>query len=176
MDAFAVAIASGIALKRVSGRQTFRLAWHFGLFQALMPLIGWSLGTAMYELVKNFDHWVAFSLLAIIGGKMIYEALGGDKDTDKIKDPTRGAALVMLSVGTSIDAFAVGLSFSLLGISIWLPILIIGVVALVFTAVGLHIGGYAGEKIPIGKYAELLGGAVLISIGVKILFEHGVFG
>ncbi|QJB55936.1 manganese efflux pump MntP family protein [Pseudodesulfovibrio sp. zrk46] len=171
MDAFAVAIATGVALKTVSPRQTFRLAWHFGLFQALMPIIGWYLGSTVRAYIEAYDHWIAFVLLGYIGFNMIKEAF---EDDDEAKgDPTKGMTLVVLSVATSIDALAVGLSLSMLGLSVWWPALIIGIVAVLFTAVGLHIGKTAGQAKSISKYAELLGGVVLFIIGVKILWEHG---
>ncbi|SIN74992.1 manganese efflux pump MntP [Halodesulfovibrio marinisediminis] len=172
MDAFAVAIATGVALKRVSSRQTFRLAWHFGLFQALMPIIGWYLGSTVRSSIEAYDHWIAFGLLGYIGFKMIRESF--DKDEESQGDPTRGMTLVVLSVATSIDALAVGFSLSMLGLSIWWPALVIGVVALLFTAVGLHLGKSVSEAKGIGSYAELVGGIVLIGIGIKILWEHGV--
>lgn len=172
MDAFAVAIATGVALKSVSPRQTFRLAWHFGLFQALMPIVGWYLGGTVRSYIEAYDHWIAFGLLGYIGYKMIKEAF--DEEDTSQGDPTKGMTLVMLSIATSIDALAVGLSLSMLGISVWWPSLIIGIVALAFTALGLHIGKTAAQAKSLSKYAELLGGTVLICIGLKILVEHGV--
>jgi len=171
MDAFAVAIATGVALKSVSSRQTFRLAWHFGLFQALMPILGWLMGSTVSSYIEAYDHWIAFCLLGYIGYKMIKEAF--DEESESQGDPTKGMSLVVLSVATSIDALAVGLSLSMLGISVWWPSLIIGIVALVFTIFGLHIGKTAAKAKSLSKYAELLGGSVLICIGLKILWEHG---
>ena len=174
MDAFAVATTTGIQLPRVTLRHNFRLAWHFGFFQALNTVIGWTGGLAVRSLIDAFDHWVAFSLLLIIGGKMIHEAFWG-KENCEDRDPTRGFRLILLSVATSIDALAVGLSLSLLHISIWVPALVIGLVALIFTTVGLHLGHAVGCRLPLGKTSDLLGGIVLIAIGIHILFEHGVF-
>ena len=171
MDAFAVAIASGVALRRVTARQTFRLAWHFGLFQAFMPVIGWFMGVKIRPYIAAFDHWLAFGLLAYLGGKMIHEAFADAEDKAQT-DPTRGASLVMLSVATSIDALAVGLSLSLLGLDVWLPALVIGLTAFAFTAAGLHIGRLASQGRRLSLYAEVLGGTVLIGIGIKILIEH----
>lgn len=171
MDAFAVAIATGITLKKVSPRQTFRLAWHFGLFQALMPILGWYLGSTVRDYIEAYDHWIAFGLLGYIGFKMIQEAF--EEDDESKGDPTKGMSLVVLSIATSIDALAVGLSLSMLGISVWYPAFIIGIVALAFTTVGLHFGKVVTKAASISKYAELLGGSVLIGIGIKILWEHG---
>ena len=175
MDAFAVAIASGISLKRVSARQTFRLAWHFGVFQALMPIIGWAVGSTVYQFIEKIDHWIAFLLLAIIGLRMIIGAIKSDGEKSRRNDPTRGGTMVMLAIATSIDALAVGLSLSMLQVSIWQPALIIGIVALIFTAIGIHIGQIVGTNFRLDKYAEIIGGIVLIGIGVRILVEHEVF-
>ena len=116
MDAFAVAIGAGLQLCNVTKRQTFRLAWHFGLFQAFMPILGWLAGLTLVDYIAPVDHWIAFGLLAFIGGKMIYEALKHDDEEADRCDPTKGWRLVMLSVATSIDALAVGLSMALLGV------------------------------------------------------------
>ena len=175
MDAFAVAIAVGIALKRANLRQTFRLAWHFGLFQALMPVMGWLGGSAVSGLVQAYDHWIAFALLAVIGGNMIREALK-EEDKREEKDATRGWSLVVLSVATSIDALAVGFSMSLLKTPIILPAVIIGLVAAGFTAVGLHLGRLLVSGKRLSLYAEIVGGLVLWAIAINILHEHGVFG
>ncbi|NDV18471.1 manganese efflux pump [Pseudodesulfovibrio sp. JC047] len=174
MDAFAVAIATGVSLKCVSPRQSFRLAWHFGLFQGLMPILGWFLGRTVSGYIEAYDHWIAFGLLSYIGYKMIREAF--EDETESRNDPTKGWSLVVLSIATSIDALAVGLSLSMLGISVWWPSLIIGIVALLFTLMGLQLGKTAAKARCIGKYAELVGGTVLIGIGLKILWEHGAFG
>jgi putative Mn2+ efflux pump MntP len=170
MDAFAVSIAVGLSLKEVSLRQTFRLAYHFGLFQALMPILGWLAGRSIERWIGPVDHWIAFGLLTAIGGKMIYEAFKGDADDVAKKDPTKGASLVVLSVATSIDALAVGLSLALLGVEIWYPALVIGFVAFAFTAVGLHLGKRFGALL--GRRMEIVGGVILIAIGVRILVEH----
>jgi len=169
MDAFAVAIGAGLQLKEVTPRQTFRLAWHFGLFQAFMPVIGWLAGLSVAEWIAPVDHWIAFGLLALIGGKMIYDALKGDEDAERA-DPTKGWMLVTLSIATSIDALAVGLSLALLGVSIWWPALVIGVVAGAFTTVGLQLGKRFGALL--GRRMEIVGGVILIAIGIKILVEH----
>jgi putative Mn2+ efflux pump MntP len=174
MDAFTVAVASGVTLKKVDIRQTFRLSWHFGLFQAVMPIIGWSIGSGLFHLIEKVDHWIAFSLLTIIGARMIFEALKSEAEKIKVNDPTKGGTMIMLSFATSIDALAVGLSMSMLQIAIWHPALIIGIVALIFTAIGIQLGRIVGANFKVDKYAEIIGGLVLIGIGLRILWEHGV--
>jgi putative Mn2+ efflux pump MntP len=174
MDAFAVSIVAGVNLREVSGRQTLRLSGHFGLFQALMPIIGWAAGLTVQNLIEAYDHWIAFALLALIGSRMIVGALRREDGLVENADPTRGWSLVMLSLATSIDALAVGLSLAMLGVAVWLPALVIGLVASAFTAGGLHLGGYVGRRLRLALYAELLGGAVLLFIGGSILHEHGV--
>ena len=175
MDAFAVSIASGVSLKRVSLRQTFRMSFHFGFFQALMPVIGWSGGLTVRSLIEQYDHWIAFLLLALVGGHMIRESFHSEQNKKEKNDPTRGVTLIILSVATSIDALAVGLSLSILNISIWVPAQVIGKVAAISTGVGLHIGKKVGTASHVGQYAELVGGTVLLLIGIRILYEHGVF-
>jgi putative Mn2+ efflux pump MntP len=170
MDAFAVAIASGAALKVVTRRQTFRLAWHFGLFQAVMPIIGWFGGFLVRDYFLRFGHWIAFCLLLYIGGHMLWEGLHHDEG-DACQDPTSGSRLIMLSVATSIDALAVGFTLAMLGMSIWFPAAIIGIVALLFTTVGMHLGRFLGCRTRLGQYAEVLGGLVLMGIGGKILWQ-----
>jgi putative Mn2+ efflux pump MntP len=169
MDAFAVALGTGAVLSRLTGRHLFRLGFHFGLFQALMPVIGWLAGLTIMQWVEAWDHWIAFSLLAIIGGRMIYEAFSDEEKTDD-RDPTKGLSLVLLSIATSIDALAVGFSLSVIGVSIWMPALVIGLVAAVLTIAGMLLGGRIGDRW--GSRVEILGGLVLIAIGAKILIEH----
>ena len=169
MDAFAVALGTGAVLSRLTGRHLFRLGFHFGLFQALMPVIGWLAGLTIMQWVEAWDHWIAFSLLAIIGGRMIYEAFSDEEKTDDC-DPTKGLSLVLLSIATSIDALAVGFSLSVIGVSIWMPALVIGLVAGILTIVGMLLGGRIGDRW--GSRVEIFGGLVLIAIGIKILIEH----
>ena len=172
MDAFAVAIATGVRLKRVSLRQFFRLSFHFGLFQSMMPVIGWAAGLTVRESLERYDHWIAFGLLTFVGVNMIREAFKMEEDAREKHDPTRGLTLVMLSVATSIDALAVGLTISMLQVAIWLPALIIGLVAGAFTVVGLHLGKSVGAAERLSPVAEVLGGVVLLAIGLKVLIEH----
>jgi putative Mn2+ efflux pump MntP len=170
MDAFAVAIGAGLQLCQVTNRQKFRLAWHFGLFQAFMPVLGWLAGLTLVEYIEPVDHWIAFGLLAVIGGKMIYEALKHQEQEVDRCDPTKGWSLVLLSIATSIDALAVGLSLAVLGVDIWFPAIVIGIVAGVLTIVGLELGTRFGALL--GRRMEVVGGLILIGIGVKILVEH----
>jgi len=176
MDAFAVAIAAGVMLKKISFRQNFRLAWHFGLFQAIMPVIGWSAGLSIRGWIESYDHWAAFGLLAFVAQGMLRAAFKKETGEDEHKDPTRGLTMVMLSVATSIDALAVGLSLSMISISIWTPALIIGLVAGAFTTAGMHLGKKIGRTPRMSRYAEALGGVVLLLIGFNILREHGAMG
>ena len=174
MDAFAVALGAGLTLERLTGRHLFRLSFHFGLFQALMPVVGWLAGLSVQQWIANYDHWLAFGLLAFIGGKMIWEAFKEEKALEDPKDPTRGLTLVLLSVATSIDALAVGLTMGMLGTDIWLPALIIGLVAGAFTMAGMLLGRRIGALW--GPRVEVLGGLVLCGIGLKILLEHTLGG
>ncbi|NLF70282.1 MAG: manganese efflux pump [Candidatus Anammoximicrobium sp.] len=166
MDAFAVSLASGLKLARITPRHVFRLAFHFGLFQSLMPVIGWCIGTRIAGLAARFDHWIAFGLLSLIGGKMLCEATG-EEDAEIRADPTRGMTLVALSLATSIDALAVGVSLALVQQSIWIPSLTTGVVTAGLTAVGIRFGNRLGRRW--GRWAEVSGGGVLVLIGVRIL-------
>ncbi len=166
MDAFSVAIASGISLGKVSSRQLFRLSFHFGLFQFGMPLVGWILGSLVAERIGVISNWFAFGLLVLVGAKMLWESLHVDEGSVR-GDPTRGASLVMLSLATSVDALAVGLSLALLRVPILFPSLIIGLVAATMTGVGIQIGKYAGHLL--GNRMEVLGGVVLILTAFKVL-------
>ncbi len=169
MDAFAAAIAAGATLGTPSARAVFRLAFHFGLFQFFMPLLGYAAGAAAVSLVEAVDHWIAFGLLAVVGANMIREALTHDEGRER-PDPSRGWVLVSLSVATSIDAFAVGLTLPVMGLNLWSSVITIGLVAAVMTLVGLRLGRFAGGRM--GQTAELLGGAVLLAIGIRIVCTH----
>lgn len=174
MDAFAVALGVGVSVTPLTRRHFFRLGFHFGLFQALMPIIGWLAGRSIQTYIVDYDHWIAFGLLALVGGHMIYEAFHPEKEERQPGDPTRGYSLVFLSIATSIDALAVGLSLGMLEVTVWFPALIIGLVAGVFTVAGMLIGRKVGDHW--GARVEILGGIVLIAIGLKIVFEHTIGG
>ena len=169
MDAFAVSIASSVLLVNVTPRQAFRLSFHFGLFQFMMPVIGWLAGSTFARWVMAFDHWIAFGLLLLIGGRMIHEALTRREEETR-RDPSRWPDLVILSVATSIDALAVGVSFAMLDVTIWVPCVVIGLVAAAMSLVGLRIGSRLGTRF--GRRMEILGGVVLIGIGARILLQH----
>lgn len=166
MDCLAVSIAAGLANPHFTPRPILRLAFHFGLFQFMMPIIGWLLARGFHAHVSAFDHWLAFAILAFIGGKMIWEASESRPTTDRA-DPSRGWRMVTLSLATSIDALALGLSLALLRVSVWTPSLVIGLTAGLMTVVGLHFGGRLGRHF--GRYADALGGLVLLAVGLKVL-------
>jgi len=170
MDAFAVAIGVAVSLGGASRRQILRLAWHFGLFQTLMPIIGWAAGTSAHPLIESWDHWLAFALLAFVGGRMLIEALRNGGAGPTAADPTRGWSLVGLSVATSIDALAVGLSFAALGVEVWAPALVIGVTAALMTVLGTVGGRHLGLRF--GNRMSAVGGIVLIAIGCWMVVEH----
>lgn len=166
MDAFATAAVVAAGLRQLTYRHMFRLAWHFGFFQAGMPVIGWWGGTALSSFMTLFAHFIATGLLVGIGLRMIWESCSSEK-THKDYDPTRGWSLVGLSLATSIDALATGISLGLIGVSIWMPAAFIGLVTIVLTCIGVRIGRGAGHLL--GPWSERIGGAVLIVIGVRIL-------
>jgi manganese efflux pump family protein len=170
MDAFAVAIVTGLTVSPLTRRHVFRLAFHFGLFQALMPALGWAAGKAVHTYIETFDHWIAFGLLAFVGGKMAWGALKHEDEKAAPGDPTSGWQLVLLSIATSIDALAVGLSLAMVGSGILVPAAVIGVVAAAMTAIGMALGRRIGALW--GPRVEILGGLILIGIGVKIVAEH----
>ena len=169
MDAFAVAIVVGLAVDKLTRRRVFRLAFHFGLFQFMMPVFGWLGGRAVAHYMGGYDHWLAFGLLAVIGGKMLWDARSAE-GAEFRGDPTRAWTLVMLSIATSIDALAVGLSMALIGVSIWLPSVVIGIVAAAMTVTGMCFGSRLRRKG--GRWAQVAGGLVLIGIGVRIVISH----
>jgi putative Mn2+ efflux pump MntP len=169
MDAFAVSVASGVSIKKMGLRQTLTIAASFAIFQALMPVIGWSAGLSFRTYIGGYAHWIAFGLLAGIGVKMIYEAFRLEED-EAIETTMPFSRLLLLSIATSIDALAVGLSFSVLNVTILAPALIIGFVTGGISHAGIIIGRKVGHLFE-GKI-EIIGGVILILIGLKILLEH----
>jgi manganese efflux pump family protein len=175
MDAFAVSMTYGISFRHRDHRGAFKLSSAFGAFQAGMPVVGWLCGTGLQRVVQAFDHWVAFGLLALVGGKMIAEAFGrGENRLGTAVLPTDNRTVLMLAVATSIDAMAVGLSLSLLGVRLLGPILVIGLVTLVVSYAGVVLGyelkTWLGERWRRAVHAA--GGLVLLAIGLRIVIEH----
>jgi len=166
MDAFATAAVVAAGLHSLTYRHTFRLAWHFGLFQAGMPILGWWGGTAISSVLAFFAHLTATGLLVIIGLRMMWQSRTPDKMHDGY-DPSRGWSLVGLSIATSIDALAAGISLGLIGVSIWMPAAFIGLITISLTYIGVRIGRRAGRFL--GPWSERIGGIVLILIGIRIL-------
>lgn len=173
MDCFAVAIACGMAMKKITFGPTLRIAFFFGLFQAVMPLIGWLVGNSFQSYIETFDHWFAFIILFLLGGKMIHENFKTEETNKKPLNPYSLTLVLTMAIATSIDALAVGFTFAFLDMDLWLPVLIIGLASLLFSILGIFLGHkYCCRlKIP----AELLGGLVLIGIGSKILVQHLFF-
>ena len=171
MDAFSVAIALGAAGRGHASAAVLRLATAFGVFQFVMPILGWLLGKTVVSYIEDYDHWIAFGLLLIVGLRMIKEYFDKD-EKERTKDPTKGWSLLVLSIATSIDALAVGVSFAFFDVNIYYASAVIGVVCFIITALGM-IFGKALSRI-LGKKAVLLGGIVLIGIGIKIVVEHMV--
>jgi manganese efflux pump family protein len=169
MDALAVAISCGLAIRQLHLKHAFRIALFFGLFQALMPSLGWLAGIGFKRGIESFDHWVAFALLALIGGKMVYEAFHAD-DGVRPEGPPGTRRLLTLAVATSIDALAVGVVFACSDVLVAGPALIIGAVTFTIALAGVYIGERAGRRSRRG--AEVMGGLILIGIGIKILVEH----
>lgn len=167
MDAFAVSVCKGLSVPKVKPKHILTVGLYFGGFQALMPLLGFLLGTQFKSLIESYDHWVAFVLLVVIGINMIIESRG---EAEKLNSYFDLKTMIPLAVATSIDALAVGVTFATLDVNIFAAILLIGSTTFVLSAVGLKIGNIFGTKYK--SAAELFGGIVLILMGVKILLEH----
>lgn len=167
-DCFAVAVSGSITMKSLTRLQVVRTALFFGLFQALMPVLGWLIGRTVVDLIADFDHWIAFGLLTVVGARMLWSAFRNN--TDEYIDITKGFLLIVLSIATSIDALAVGLTFAVLETNIVLASATIGSVAFVATVTGFLSGKKVGKSL--GKRAEMIGGIVLIGIGIRILLSH----
>jgi putative Mn2+ efflux pump MntP len=169
MDAFTVSLGIGTARQANNRRAKFRLAFHFGLFQMGMTIVGWFAGNTIAELIQAFDHWVAMALLAYVGGNMIRSGINPDMES-YVSDPSKGKLLVILSVATSIDALAVGLSMAMLNTPWLVPASIIGIVTWGLSSFGLLAGDKLGQKF--GKRMEILGGLILLGIGIRVLVTH----
>ncbi len=170
-DCFAVSLCGSCGLNNnIRYIRVFRTALAFGLAQAIMPTIGWLVGRTILDYIAAYDHWIAFGLLAIIGGRMIWEGVKGEEDEKAGMDITRGWLLLTLALATSIDSLAVGLSLAFVEINILAAILIIGVMAFLITHLGFHLGFKAGDML--GKRAKIIGGVILIGIGLRVLISH----
>lgn len=167
MDAAAVSLAAAAAGFAKDGRAIFRLAFHFGLFQFMMPVIGWFLGAGFVSYLRAVDHWIAFFLLVFVGGRMILSGLDSSR-TSIQKDPSRGMTMVMLSIATSIDALAIGLSLAMLEVAIWYPSVMIGLITCGISLLAIFIGKRLDSLL--GKPMEVIGGLILIFIGSRILY------
>ena len=175
MDAFSVALVAGFGMGRVRLIDSLRVSGVFGFAHVFMPVLGWFLGSTVMELIQRWDHWLAFILLAYVGGTMLREGLNEELE-EITPDALLGvASLIMFTVAVSIDALAVGLSFSVQGLSIWVPSLYMGAGTLIFTFIGLNIGNKTGQRF--GKKAQVFGGIVLTLIGARIVLTHlGILG
>ena len=169
MDAFAVSVASGVSINRLKIKHILIIALSFGFFQGVMPIIGWLAGIGFRNFISNIDHWLAFGILCFIGSKMIYESFELNSNADE-EMALNASRLLLLSIATSIDALAVGLSFSFIKIEIITPSLIIGIVTFVLSCIGVMIGDKVGHFFE--KKIEIIGGIILILIGIKILLDH----
>ena len=172
MDAFAVSVCKGLGMRKMRYDQAFVIGLYFGVFQAIMPLLGWLLGTSFSRYIQAFDHWIAFILLAFIGGKMLWDVFHEKEEetTEKVDARLDHKELFMLAIATSIDALAVGITFAFLGVNIVWAIAVIGVTTFVLSVVGVAVGHVFGARYE--KGATIAGGIVLILIGCKILLEH----
>lgn len=168
MDAFAVSVCKGLSMKKMDWRKAIIISLYFGIFQAVMPVIGYFLGTTFSGFVESVDHWIAFILLAIIGGNMIKDST--DDENEKRNDNIDIKTMLLLAIATSIDALAVGITFAFFETNIGLAISIIGLITFILSIIGVKIGNRFGDKFQ--NKAELTGGIILIIIGLKILLEH----
>ena len=172
MDAFAVSVCKGLAMKKVNKKQAVVIGLYFGGFQALMPFLGWLLGIRFQKYIVSVDHWIAFVLLVFIGGKMVVEAVRekGEKEIGEMDLPLNHKEMLVLAVATSIDALAVGITFAFLDVPIAEAVIIIGCTTFVLSILGVVVGNYFGSRYK--KKAEITGGIILILMGLKILLEH----
>ena len=170
MDAFSVSICKGLTTKKFSWRMALICGLWFGFFQALMPIIGYFLGAQFQEMIEAYDHWIAFSLLFLIGANMIREAVWGKKEEGENNGALDFKTMFLLAIATSIDALAVGVSFACIQVKLWSSVIIIGLTTFVFSVLGVKIGNVFGSKYE--KSAGVVGGIILILIGLKILLEH----
>lgn len=173
MDAFAVSVCKGLGMRRLNKKQALIIGLYFGGFQALMPLIGWLLGSQFQKYITSIDHWIAFILLGFIGGKMIIEAIrewNEEETVDVMDAPLDHKNMLILAVATSIDALAVGITFAFLDTPIIEAITIIGITTMIISIIGVVVGNFFGSRYK--SKAEFIGGLILVLLGLKILLEH----
>ena len=168
MDAFAVSVCKGLSMEKMNWKKAIIIGLYFGLFQALMPVLGYFLGTAFEQFITSIDHWIAFALLGAIGSNMIKESF--NKNSENCNENIDVKTMVILAIATSIDALAVGITFACLRINIWLPVISIGIITFILSVIGVKIGNKFGDKYE--NKAEFIGGLILILLGIKILLEH----
>lgn len=170
MDAFSVALVAGFGLGKVELKDSLRISSVFGVAHILMPVLGWGLGSSIVNFIQEWDHWLAFTLLAFVGLKMLKEGIITDEDDVNVCDLLGFMSLLMFTVAVSIDALAVGLSFSLQGVNIWIPSIYMGFGTLIFSFIGLNIGNRTGQRF--GSIAQVIGGLLLILIGLRVVLNH----
>lgn len=170
MDCFAVSLGIGTSSNLLKFRPVFRLSFHFGLFQGMMTFLGWLFGSTIANMIANFDHWIAAGLLAFVGIHMIIEGFKSPCEDEKRSDPSRGGNLIMLSLATSLDAMAVGLSLAMLQVNILSSSFVIGLVSAGFSLAGIFLGSKLGACF--GQRMEIIGGVILNLIGLRILYTH----
>ena len=170
MDCLAVSVAGSISMQRITTRQLLRASISFGAFQAGMLVLGWLAGQTIVDLIEAYDHWAAFGLLSLVGGRMIWESVRSEESEGKQVDITRGLALLTLSVATSIDSLAVGLGLAFLGSRVFLAAVVVGGVTFAVSAAGFYMGRRVGGWL--GRWADLIGGLVLIGLGLRILLTE----
>lgn len=170
MDCFSVSLGIGSSPLPTTSRRVWRIAWHFGFFHFIMVCLGWLLGSTVITFISGFDHWIAFSLLAWVGIRMIREGISDEDELESHHDPSRGKTLVMLSLATSLDSLGVGLSMAFLKANILVASLVISLVVFLFSVVGLLVGNKLSEKF--GRRMEIAGGIILFIIGLRIVISH----
>lgn len=175
IDSLAASITTGASIDKIKKRYVLKVALFMAFFQGTMPLLGWLLGVNSKQFIEAYDHWVAFSLLLVIGGKLIYDGItdNSDDENEQLKTPTSNLILAGMALATSIDAMVIGIGFGVISVNIWLAIGIIGLTTFVFSSAGVYVGKKMGNRI--NSSIEVLGGGVLIALGTKILIEHLYF-
>ena len=173
MDAFAISLSTGMTQKNLRVYHALKMGAFFGAFQAIMPLIGWFLGSKLLVYIEQYDHWIACVLLSVIGAKMIWDGIKTADEDEDVPDPTQTGRLLVLAFATSVDALCAGISLAVSQVNIYLSVALIGIITFSFSTVGVRIGAKIGPLLK--QYATIVGGGMLIAIGLKILIEHLFF-